>query len=571
MERSATSSNLAPMLLTRGDVAALLGLRPRELTWWIYALEEHRRYRTFEITRRSGGEPREICAPIKPLKDIQRDLADVLTSCYAAPPHVHGFVPQRSPRSNARRHRRQKWVLRVDLKDFFPSIHFGRVWGLFQAPPFEYPEEVATTLAQICCFENQLPQGAPTSPIVSNFICWGMDKALSRLAAVERCYYSRYADDLCFSTDRSSFPALLAASRGGQTELGAALTRVISEHGFQVNETKTRLMTHTNRQRVTGLVVNEKVNVPRDYVRSLRNLLFIWKRYGLDDAKAAFEKMDPHPNWPPDKAEPIFEKVVRGKIQYVGSVKGWDDPVYERLAGQLRALDSEFSSVGQRPKPASTALRLFTEGPTDIPHLIAAEKYFHARGEFLDIAFSADSKSSLDGHDPLLKHCENLSRAQQTPTLCLFDRDTPSILKKAIGDQGWKDWEHGVLSAAIVPPTWRSASDPVCIEMLYEDSLLKRINSEGRRVFLSSEFDPRTGHHSDRVHTTPHPGVRPLVREEVFAIGSSGTVNVSKADFAEAIAAHSDPYGDANFEGFRGTFEIIREAMAALTTSPDPD
>jgi RNA-directed DNA polymerase len=200
------------MLLTRSDVAALLGLQPRELMWWIFALDEHRRYRRFEIIRRSGAEPREIRAPIKPIKDIQRDLADVLTRCYSAPPHVHGFVPGRSPSSNARRHRRQKWVLRVDLKDFFPSIHFGRVWGLFQAPPFEYPEEVATTLAQICCFENQLPQGAPTSPIVSNFICWGMDKALSRLAAVERCYYSRYADDLCFSTDRSSFPASLATS-----------------------------------------------------------------------------------------------------------------------------------------------------------------------------------------------------------------------------------------------------------------------------------------------------------------------------------------------------------------------
>jgi RNA-directed DNA polymerase len=178
--------------------------------------------------------------------------------------------------------------------------------------------------------------------------------------------------------------------------------RIVSEHDFEVNETKTRLMTHTNRQRVTGLVVNEKVNVPRDYVRALRNLLYIWERYGLSDAREAFERTEPHPNWPPEKEEPAFEKVVRGRIQYVGSVKGWDDPVYERLAAQLRQLDGDFSTK-QRPQPASMALRLFTEGSTDIPHMQAAERYFHARNEFLDIALSADSKSSLGGHDQLLK------------------------------------------------------------------------------------------------------------------------------------------------------------------------
>jgi len=112
-------------------------------------LREDRRYDRFEIARRGGGPPREIHAPIKPIKDIQRRLAELLTACYEAPVNVHGFVPGRSPTSNARLHQRKQWVMRLDIENFFPSINFGRVRGMFMAYPFEYPRDVATLLAQI--------------------------------------------------------------------------------------------------------------------------------------------------------------------------------------------------------------------------------------------------------------------------------------------------------------------------------------------------------------------------------------------------------------------------------------
>ncbi len=153
-----------PQLLSRADVADLLEVPLGRLTWWAWGLRGERRYRYFEIARRGGGSPRSILAPIKPLKDIQRRLADYLAAWYRPPPHVHGFVPGRSPGSNARAHKRQEWVLRIDLAGFFPSINFGRVRGLFLASPFYYPPDVAALLAQICCHENELPQGAPTSP-----------------------------------------------------------------------------------------------------------------------------------------------------------------------------------------------------------------------------------------------------------------------------------------------------------------------------------------------------------------------------------------------------------------------
>src|SRR5258708_2835890 len=185
-----------PDLLTRDQVATLFGLTPKQLTWWFYALRPSKRYQTFTIPRRRGKERREIQAPIKPIKDVQRTLAEILTATYEPSIHTHGFVPGRSPGSNAERHERQQWVLKVDLRDFFPSINFGRVRGLFFAYPFDYPPDVATMLAQICCHRNQLPQGAPTSPIISNFICRGLDHDLAQLAREERCHSTRHPSNL---------------------------------------------------------------------------------------------------------------------------------------------------------------------------------------------------------------------------------------------------------------------------------------------------------------------------------------------------------------------------------------
>src|ERR1700755_2531066 len=119
-----------PQLHRSADVARLVGHSRGELAWWVVALRERKRYRTFTISR-GNGSPRTIDAPIKPLRDIQRCLADALSASYEAPSHVHGFTTGRSPVSNARAHRGREWVLRVDLKDFFPSINFGRVRGLF--------------------------------------------------------------------------------------------------------------------------------------------------------------------------------------------------------------------------------------------------------------------------------------------------------------------------------------------------------------------------------------------------------------------------------------------------------
>lgn len=544
-------------------MADLLGIPLSRLTWWIWALSEKRRYTEFEIARRSGGRARLIRAPIKPIKDLQRDLAAVLGRAYKPPPHAHGYVPGRGPLTTGSRHQRQRWLLKLDISDFFPSIHFGRVCGMFTAHPFEYPEDVAITLAQLCCHKRELPQGAPTSPVISNLICRGMDKELAALARAQRCYYTRYADDICFSTNRTTFPASLAERVPGETVLGEDLISIISDHGFDINSKKTCLVPNAQRQRVTGLVVNAKVNVSRDYARSLRNLLHIWDRYGETDAVNAFERVTVPRSWPAGKGKPDFKLVVGGQIQHVGSVKGWDSPVYRKLALRMKKIDPSF------PGPHGVdggrhQLKLLTEGPTDVQHILAAQRYFHRRDEFLDVILTADEHSASNGGQGLLRRCKQL--AQFPPDqlcLCLFDTDESDVLKQAVEGQSWKLWGHKAVAVTIVPPPG-GKTEELCIELLHEPKVLRLEDGKGRRIHLRDEFDWTAGANSDGTRVIPRATEKTLVQENVYAMPSKNSVGLTKSDFAKAIEGRHPPFDDVSFEGFRGTFESIRSAAQAL-------
>lgn len=549
-------------LVTREDVADLLNVPLPQLTWWVVGLAEGKRYRRFAIQRRGGGE-RVIHAPIKPLKDVQRRLADKLTEWYRTPSRVHGFVPDRSPLTNAQVHRGREWVLRVDLTDFFPSIHFGRVRGLFMSWPFEFGEPAATLLAQICCFDRSLPQGAPTSPIVSNYICHSLDRDLADLASSARCSVTRYADDLCFSTNQAYFPHHLAYIHQGVTVAGEAVEEVVQSNDFQVNSAKTRLMRRTQRQRVTGLVVNESVNVSRDYARDLRSLLYIWQRYGETDAIEAWRRKGGSRNWPPGKPAPRFAQVVRGRVQHVGSIKGWTNPTYLKLAAVLEEVDDDFVLRHEAPLPKPTrrhTVRLLTEGKTDVVHMLAAQRSFHRGREFLELELIADGRSPQKGDEKLLGTCHALALTPQpVPCVCLFDRDNEEMLSKAIGAGHWKDWGNGVVAVAIVT----EGNERACIETLYDESTRKAEDGEGRRLFLMSEFDKRSGLHDSRLFTAPHPDKKRLVPESVYSVEDGRSVGLTKADFVAAIEAEEGAFATVSFDGFRATFEAILDAITA--------
>jgi RNA-directed DNA polymerase len=183
-----------------------------------------------------------------------------------------------------KRHRNRRWVFNLDLQDFFPCVHFGRVRGFFiKDKNFALHKDVATVLAQIACDGNALPQGSPCSPVISNLIAHALDMHIVRLAAKVGCSYSRYADDLTFSTNKKQFPKEIACQE--ELELhrwrpGTELLEIITHSDFKVNEKKTRMQYRDSRQDVTGLIVNRKINVPREYRHNVRAMVHSLFRKG---------------------------------------------------------------------------------------------------------------------------------------------------------------------------------------------------------------------------------------------------------------------------------------------------
>jgi RNA-directed DNA polymerase len=269
------------------DLANLLAFRPKGVSFLLYKQPAATKYTTFQIPKRGGGH-RTIKAPIGGLKLLQRRVSDLLQDCVdeintakkRKDRAANGFKRDRSILTNARQHRRRRWVFNVDLEDFFPSINFGRVRGfLLKNGDFKLHRDVATVIAQIACYENSLPQGSPCSPVISNLVAHLMDMRLIRLASHHGCTYSRYADDLTFSTNKQEFPSGIAATSphdGTGPQLwvpGDALKNEIERMGFRINAKKTQMMYRWSRQGVTGLVVNEKINVRWEYRHNVRAMV----------------------------------------------------------------------------------------------------------------------------------------------------------------------------------------------------------------------------------------------------------------------------------------------------------
>jgi RNA-directed DNA polymerase len=268
---------------TRDDLARLLGFTPSGLSYVLYKVPSQAKYTSFEVPKRTGGN-RQIKAPQPMLALLQRRLANLLYDCLdelkketpARRSLAHGFERKRNIITNASLHKRRRYVLNLDLEDFFPSINFGRVRGFFlKDKHFAVQPRVATIIAQIACHENELPQGSPCSPVISNLVGHLLDARLARLAKTCKCTYSRYVDDITFSTSRKDFPSELAAPvTGSQCEwqLGAELRDKIERSGFRINGKKTRMQFRGSRQVTTGLIVNEKVNIRAEYWRTARHM-----------------------------------------------------------------------------------------------------------------------------------------------------------------------------------------------------------------------------------------------------------------------------------------------------------
>ena len=273
-------------LTTLSELAKLLGYKPKGLSYILYKMPKNTKYKTFLIPKKHGGQ-RTIQAPDSHLSVIQTRLARMLWKCVEEHqkkhPHFwtasHGFIKERTIISNADAHKRKRFVFNLDLEDFFGTINFGRVRGFFiNDRMFELDPAVATVIAQIACHENKLPQGSPCSPIISNLIGNILDSHMLALARDTQCTYTRYADDLTFSKNKGGFPPEIAVEiKKGEWVVGKKLNNTIKATGFTINASKTRMSLRQSRQIVTGLVVNKKVNIKKEYylnARAMCNSLF---------------------------------------------------------------------------------------------------------------------------------------------------------------------------------------------------------------------------------------------------------------------------------------------------------
>ena len=297
-----------------------------------------RRYKTFYIPKKNG-KLREISAPNRNLKEILYYLNMMLGEVYQASPSAMGFVKGRSIVDNAKLHIGQNYVLNLDLSDFFTSISQSRVCKRLQLAPFNFNEDVAKIISGLCCkkvVKDQkkgyvLPQGAPTSPLLTNAVCDFLDKKLRRLSFSHGVKYSRYADDMTFSSMHNVYQE--------DSDFMKSLFSFIEEERFTVNPEKTRLQKRGERQEVTGLTVNDKVNTAHKYTRELRNILYMWEKYGYKDAYASFYRHYKATKGHVKKGEPVLENVIVGKLDFLKMVKGENDAVYIKLCSRFEALN----------------------------------------------------------------------------------------------------------------------------------------------------------------------------------------------------------------------------------------
>jgi len=215
-------------------------------------------YVTFSIPKKSGGF-REIDAPSKQMKLIQQWILNKILYKISIGDYVHGFVPKRSILTNASNHVNQNLVLGIDIKDFFPSVDIKRVTEIFLC--VGYTQKTASFLAELCTYEGKLPQGAPTSPMLANLAVKELDIAIDDYCKKRNFKYSRYADDITISGSQK-----LAMYK--QKIIG-----IVESNGFAVNEKKTRLHSKSSRQKVTGLVVNDKLSIGRENKKKLRAIV----------------------------------------------------------------------------------------------------------------------------------------------------------------------------------------------------------------------------------------------------------------------------------------------------------
>ena len=359
-----------PYIFNVDHLASICGISPSLLH--LFISNKRKAYSTFKLPKKRGGF-RLINAPSKDMKLVQRWILDNILYKLNAGEYAHGFIPNKSIATNASVHIGQELVLGIDLKDFFPSITLKRVIGLFRS--IGYDEEISHAMGELCTFNWRLPQGAPTSPMISNLIAWGMDIKLSEFCEKRNLNYSRYADDITIS--------------GGNNlpKYKTLIYRKIKEEGFSINWDKVRLHGRGSSQRVTGLVVNDKVTLGRKKKKELRAIVHNIVKNGpkVENrennpffkehifGKLAFAKM----------VEPDFAKSLISSLKCVDWEDYYNDSASLRKAElSIRSLEKKYyynsDFKDQNIKSEADLLKVISDVIDDLKHWVEDRRWTEA-------------------------------------------------------------------------------------------------------------------------------------------------------------------------------------------------
>lgn len=294
-----------PYIYNINHLCKLVNLSPKQINFLLSNKEKG--YVVFKVPKKNGGI-REISAPSKIIKSLQRWVLDNILYKLNCGVSAHGFVPNRTIYTNAKVHVNQDLVLGIDIKDFFPSIKFKSVYYVFRLAG--YTKKMAWDLANLCTYDGKLPQGAPTSPMLSNLVALELDRKFVKYCARRNFKYSRYADDITIS---GSHKLPMHKEK---------LIKIIEETGFTVNSNKTRMLSRGSRQKVTGLVVNDKVSIGRNKKKTLRAIV----HNILMNGPVAENRLN----------DPFFREIIFG---HLGHAKSIDPDFANPLIEDLKRLD----------------------------------------------------------------------------------------------------------------------------------------------------------------------------------------------------------------------------------------
>lgn len=308
-------------------------VRLKDLTFFANPKICKNRYKTFTVKKKTGGD-RTIHAPVEGLKSILRILNFVLQCIYKPHKAATGFVAGKSIIDNAKKHVGHHYVLNMDLKDFFHSFDRNRVKMGFMYGSFNLngdKEPLAFLLSCLCThpfeiggvIKTVLPQGSPTSPTITNILCEKLDRRLAGLGNRFGVTYTRYADDITFSSLHNIY---------NDVTFQDELKRIVEEdQRLVINPKKTRLQKSGYQQEVTGLIVNEKVNVRKRFVKQIRMWIYYWEKYGYNKAEEIFRRDYTSDKGHVKKGTPLLENVISGKLEFLRMVKGEKDGTYLKL------------------------------------------------------------------------------------------------------------------------------------------------------------------------------------------------------------------------------------------------